>query len=752
MSNQTSQVNIKSYNIAYKKRDKDKCIEEIFKLRETYKDKFRHIFLISDCLKNPMGRNFNEDEKQFVIDILDEAIAKAEEKSDYTLQSILGEFKLLNTVLFNNAKNNEKKLLENTFSKYSLVEQLLMISIFIQDQTRLMYKKNRSSYTNKKFITGMEMDISTEKVRFNEDEKVSLMDNYEGMLEQFDILIRYLFYHKREELNNESIDKIEYNITPYYIQSFEEVGYISHIRKLYISLEEKFRYNNWGIKEIKANNPSCGVLFNSSIQEEEKAKIIGTTRKKYHANTIAYSYCSVNEKSLKTAYSNINKLSDKYFGKNIEVWEIDKNLYNSAKIIVKPLIDSFKNLAKETYLNATFNGIETKDYLKCFEFLFIISEIYINIKMRDFDENIKSHYKDLVPIVKNEWLITQLANLYNYDKEYAEKLVKSFVLDETIKNGEGDIFTLPLIKVSKSEVLLCNSLIAQVNLERSIEILLSRYNVDLSVMGVEFEKKIRGKISLCQGIEVNKNKVRFMAFDDKEVEFDFIGMFNDYLLLIETKAMLNPYDPKEIFKAKKTLTEGVNQVLRRCEVIKHNWEEIKEAVNIQLPEKPVEYDKIIKIVCTNVYEFTGLCYDGVRIVDESTLLKYFIDPHVSIFGKKEDGIVFKSESLWKKGIPEPSEFIEYLKNPITISDIPKYLKKEYKRLPFFEGEVPIEFEDFIFEEDPYSAIINNKMKMEASKESKLFKKVSKQSKAIKIGRNDKCYCGSGKKYKKCCGK
>ena len=48
-----------------------------------------------------------------------------------------------------------KKLLENTFSEYSLVEQLLMISIFIQDQTRLMNKKNLSGYSNKKFIIGL---------------------------------------------------------------------------------------------------------------------------------------------------------------------------------------------------------------------------------------------------------------------------------------------------------------------------------------------------------------------------------------------------------------------------------------------------------------------------------------------------------------------------------------------------------------------------------------------------------------------
>ena len=31
-------------------------------------------------------------------------------------------------------------------------------------------------------------------------------------------------------------------------------------------------------------------------------------------------------------------------------------------------------------------------------------------------------------------------------------------------------------------------------------------------------------------------------------------------------------------------------------------------------------------------------------------------------------------------------------------------------------------------------------------------KNNKQDKKVKIGRNDPCPCGSGKKYKKCCGK
>ena len=46
----------------------------------------------------------------------------------------------------------------------------------------------------------------------------------------------------------------------------------------------------------------------------------------------------------------------------------------------------------------------------------------------------------------------------------------------------------------------------------------------------------------------------------------------------------------------------------------------------------------------------------------------------------------------------------------------------------------------------WDAILSAGRRKEISKEWKL----SKQASSTKVGRNDPCPCGSGKKYKKCC--
>ena len=38
------------------------------------------------------------------------------------------------------------------------------------------------------------------------------------------------------------------------------------------------------------------------------------------------------------------------------------------------------------------------------------------------------------------------------------------------------------------------------------------------------------------------------------------------------------------------------------------------------------------------------------------------------------------------------------------------------------------------------------------KGNSIKREIQKQEKKVEIGRNDPCPCGSGKKYKKCCGK
>ncbi len=57
--------------------------------------------------------------------------------------------------------------------------------------------------------------------------------------------------------------------------------------------------------------------------------------------------------------------------------------------------------------------------------------------------------------------------------------------------------------------------------------------------------------------------------------------------------------------------------------------------------------------------------------------------------------------------------------------------------------------DYLYSLDEWDGILSDERKLEIVKD---FKKSRTVIKEAKVGRNDPCPCGSGKKYKKCCGK
>ncbi|MCI8284356.1 MAG: SEC-C domain-containing protein [Firmicutes bacterium] len=57
--------------------------------------------------------------------------------------------------------------------------------------------------------------------------------------------------------------------------------------------------------------------------------------------------------------------------------------------------------------------------------------------------------------------------------------------------------------------------------------------------------------------------------------------------------------------------------------------------------------------------------------------------------------------------------------------------------------------DYLYTIPEWTNILTNEKREEIAKEYKKSKTVVK---GVKIGRNDPCPCGSGKKYKKCCGR
>lgn len=724
------------YDKAYKNDRIHRCIEILLEIAKKEPNTLKRGMLLSNCLKNPMGMKFNEHEYQKTMHILLKAFKAAEGYGcSNKAVSVLREMSLYTFVFYHNNQANTQKLLDSNFTQYSLSQQLRMICIFIQDQSRMMKQELFGKKKKRSFVTGMENNVANMKVHNAPMQKVSLADNYEGMLEYFNTLIKYLYIVKKKDLKlNDVISHGD--IHPFNLPEFEQITYIAQQRRMYEMLEEKFRYSEWKI-ELGRNETGQEVYFlEPENKDRYKSHLAGSIRREHQFKTEITRYSDFDK--VDSAMKVMVMLAEQVDLDNFENFHMSKEDYIRASEIVNTSVAVYRALTKEYYWECNFQDLVLEDIMKMYIFLFTYSQVYLLAVEKIFNQDDYSCYKYLVPVIHIEYLINEFSNLHKIEKEKSKKLLECFIFDEKIKGNSEDIFAKPLLKVNCDEILFCESLIEQMNIERCIEKILQKYNVDLAPVGKQFEEKLIDGLKDVAGIKVNTNTIQFQAFDGKDVEFDFLGTLEDCLLLFEFKSVLIPYDASELHKREKMIKEGVDQVKRRCEIIKYDWDKIKELSNIDLPDEPYSEGKIIKVVCTNIYDFTTLKIEGVRITDESTLLKYFTNPFVGFYSKGKDATqVIDADFIWADGRPKVAEFLEYLDKPVTVGKIPECFEDEFKMIPAFEGDCFIGFKDVILAKDPYREAINEKMQIIKDK---------------KIYPNDPCPCGSGKKYKKCCGK
>ena len=724
------------YDKAYKNDRMHRCIEILLEIAKKEPNTLKKGMLLSNCLKNPMGMKFNEHEYKKTMCILVQFLKVAEEQDCSSVaRSAAREMFLYTYAFYHNNQTNTKKLLDSKFSQYSLSMQLRMICIYIQDQSRMMKQELFGKKNKRSFVTGMENTVANMKVHNAPMQKVSLADNYEGMLEYFNTLIRYLYISKKKDLKLNDV-MTHGDIHPFNLPEFWEITYIAQQRRMYEMLEEKFRYSEWNI-DIGKNEIGQDIYFlEPKNKDRYKSHLAGSLRREHQFKTEITRYSDFDKIDL--AMKAMYTLAESLDLDNIENFHMNKENYIQASEIVSTSVAVYRALTKEYYWECKFQDLILEDIMKMYIFLFTYSQVYFAAVEKMFNEDDYSCYKYLVPVIHIEYLVNEFSNLHEIDKEKSRKLLDCFIFNEKIKGSSEDIFAKPLLKVNQNEILFCESLIEQMNIERCIEKILQRYDVDLAPVGKQFEKKLIDRLKKVNGIEVNTNTIQFQAFDGKDVEFDCLGILEDCLFLFEFKSVLIPYDASELHKREKVIKEGVEQVNRRCEVIKHDWDKIKELSNIDLPDEPYSEEKIIKVVCTNIYDFTTLKIDGVHITDESTLLKYFTNPFVEFYSKGKDATqLIDADFIWAEGRPTVGEFLKYLDKPVTVGKIPECFEDEFKIIPAFEGDYFIGFKDVILAKDPYREAINERRQI---------------IKAKKIYPNDPCICGSGKKYKKCCGK
>lgn len=728
--------NIERYKEAYKTNRIDECVDILVDIGRSDSNHFRKSFIQSNALISPLSQKFDENEFNKNMTIFRNLIIRAKDDDfDIEYAQIIIEMYFYIKLFYENNKTNTERLKKNIFFKYSLPEQLCMICIFLQDQSRIMYEVISENMRSKKSVTGMEANTTFFEDTYTSNKQSSAADEYEAKVELYNVLIQYLFYLKKEELDGEMSSNIK--TFPYELPCFEELSVISYHRMMYLNLEEKFRFSNWKITKESSKDKKGVYLFEAKDRESNVAHQIAIHRR-YYQYTIKVMACSA---ILGDSSKYLHNLSKRMDVKSLKFDDISKNEYDLVKKYFEPIRNAVEEECKPYYLKCKIGDLSIEDLLNAHEFLYIISLAYIKASLEEFNENNYASYRYLAPYVKIESLVCLFAKLYGLCNEKAQNIIHEFVYDKNaLKNG-GDIFMQPLVKVDNENIILCQTLIENMNLNRNIEKSFQKRKIDLSQVGKEYEKHMINELKDSKYIKVNTNKVEFLAYDGKNVEFDFLAVMNEYLLLIEFKSILTPYGDKELNDRRRTITEGVKQVLRRVEIIQKDWMKVKKMVDINLPDEPYPNDRIIKIVCTDIYDFTTLNMEGVIITDDSVLLKYFTAPTINEVKVSKKSMTYTAvKKLWTNNIPNPEEFLRYLEKPDAVSCFFEALHEKTMPIIGFEGDNQIIFKDIYLVKDPFE----NYYKREESGYALI--------KDRKIYPNEKCPCGSGKKYKKCCGK
>ena len=430
------------------------------------------------------------------------------------------------------------------------------------------------------------------------------------------------------------------------------------------------------------------------------------------------------QKTLEILYNKlINKQRDTQIMFDFSKYQPDKEYFLKLEAISNIKIQAVKDLTKTYYLKCSVGETKIIDLLTAYSYIYTISMILFYSSSKCINiENQETLIKE-IGLIDISYLVKELTRIHGFKLEYSKKLIDKFIFHET-NNKNDDIFSQPLVKISKKQIVLSHGLIDQVNLDRFIERQFISYDKNVSDVGREFEKEFINKLSnaTCNtglsNFQVNTNKIIFCAYDGREIEFDVILTLGNYLILTELKSIMTSYDINELKKREKNIDKAIEQLNRRKKSIKKDWKKIKELVSINLPEEPYDDDHIILIACTDAYDFTPIKKNEVFITDDSTYLKYFVSPTLELI--EFDSKNLKKErikNLWAKGYPDPKEFMEYLINPVTTFQFMKNIKKDKIVVPRFDkDDLLIYCEEYMLTSDPINKLVEkNKNDMQIDK-------------------------------------
>ncbi|HHX62648.1 MAG TPA: hypothetical protein GX707_18330, partial [Epulopiscium sp.] len=408
----------------YAERKPIKCSKLLLAIYDKHKSSFRKAILLSECFPDPLGLKYNQEIHEFTISIINRAF-KLAYSEEYPKEFMIELQQLYFALIFFNHNNmrNIEKLNECEFMNFSLSEQIRMICIFLQDQNRLEENLKEKNIKKQGFFTGMEGAISNQKTDTNPNMLVSFEDNFEGKLEAFDILIRYLYFKKSKDYRKKTIPE-HGDITHIKIPSLELIIHLSIQRNLLIKTWEKFKYSQWYVN-LEKNGVQEMYVFMPKFKDEYRERIIAINRRQY--SLMLNMYKTKNIESVLDSRSIISEISSGINKDKIKtLFSISKKHYFCAVKSCQKIIDSYKLNMHPYYLKLTLSGLGVEDIFRVFELLHVLADCYKEAIYKDFDQADSGWYKYLCPIIPIEYFTESLTNYYGFSKEYSLKLISCF--------------------------------------------------------------------------------------------------------------------------------------------------------------------------------------------------------------------------------------------------------------------------------------------------------------------------------------
>ncbi|MGG0521020.1 SEC-C domain-containing protein [Priestia aryabhattai] len=716
---------------AINKQDLKSAVEGIGYLYIFDEEDFRRNLLLSGCLADPLGRKFSEDK----LDFFSKACAivlKSFQDGEYEkgFQVIMS--KMIRTIrdLNNASKSNEKRLFKNDFLNYPFTKQVQMFCTYIESQSFYANREMENKIESQGYLTGLEIELP------ESEKQVSIADAMETNLEIFDTLVRLLHHKAKGKIENQEIKSYQ-DISPFRIPSIEEIMYLSLHRGLLGEIWSNVKYRDWDFERVKDETNNYFHYYCPPNKEDYKRERVAITRYKYR-DFINYSK-QLNYKEISEVSKELQKKSVFSLTSPSSIFDLEEDVFSLAEKIIKDTVDiAWGQMEDDLGLSVRHIQIGKKKNIKLnelydgFKYLLSLAYVYRTNTHSNFDDK---DFTYLSPIFKLNDIKEHFSNLYKISIEKASDIIELFVFRP---NPPLDIFSQPLVYSGSDRVVFTPYIITQMNLNRIVNKHLSFSGIDIASKGIELEEAIREILSFSKHFAINTSKVKFEAYDGKDVEYDLIANFDGKIILIELKCLNKPFSQKEMKQREDDILYGVSQVKRREDILIKQWEEVQRRMNISLPVKSPQTDDIVKIVCTNIFEFTGRIEEDVYITDVSSLIKFFLNPKVEEVKVDQNSTSILNEvKLWS-GEPELEDLINYLRSPIATGKIIEKLKEVPR--PIFtinEDDPRLAFFDYVLEENPYDLAAFSQQKG------------SYQGK--KVGRNKPCPCGSNKKFKKCHG-